>query len=613
MMGRRIGRGQLLAAFALPAILGWTGSAAAQDEEIILDPELTGSSPPPRASTTPTMPPFQEDGADESPPAEDFGWGPVYEEKPPAWGPTVEEASSPPPARQEEDEYDPLVNTGLARLELVGQVAADLRHEGDLEDAYESRLRFGGEVELRRSRRLRLMLGSRLDFFWAAPSHNDNVLAARNERVLDQDRFEVDVFATAAYVDATLSDGLHLRVGQQVVSLGRMDMYSPNDMLAAYDMRPQPRLDLAANKLAQPALRLDWDMSTWATLQAVYVPWFMPHLSRPNRDQYVAKVVSGQGPSELPTNIRELIDPSWQTHASGSSIRYIGPPPDFRSPQAQLRANFRGHGMEFALNAGTAIEKLPAVYYTPYVNDAVIDPSNEKAVSEVGFAVYEQQMVADVEFHRYNLIGFDGSFDISPVSIGFEFAYSPSRHLYAATRDGRHLPLPNVTEQITNPIAMDENQDGVTEWTPSNVTHRRIRKGVPMVQAALHVEWLKGETFALVGEMFWINALALPHDKSRDWWGFIPNTGAFVGGMVALSYALNDGQVRFDLTTVSMVGPSLILVPHVEVRAREGLYVDAGAQIFEGPAPGVNGMQNLNLGGLMSGYDQVFVGLRWLP
>jgi hypothetical protein len=95
--------------------------------------------------------------------------------------------------------------------------------------------------------------------------------------------------------------------------------------------------------------------------------------------------------------------------------------------------------------------------------------------------------------------------------------------------------------------------------------------------------------------------------------GFIKDTGTFAGAMAAVSYAVHDGALRFDVTTVVMVGPSLILVPHIEVKAKEGLYLDAGAQIFEGADPGINGMQQLNVGGLMSGYDQVFLGFRWLP
>ncbi len=601
MKDARNGRARSLAAFAAFALALASGApqAAAQDgDEVIFDPELVDSDSEYAPSTSEPSTPAE--------PEEDFGWGPVYQEQPkdpPPRAPTVSATEV------RDDDYDPLANTGLARLEMLGQFAADMRQEGDLEDAYETRLRFGGEVELRRSRKLRLMLGSRLDFFWALPGQNDPVLRDYDppQRALDQDRFEVDVFATAAYVDATLGDGVHLRFGQQAISLGRMDMYSPTDILAAYDLRPQPRLDLAANKLAQPAVRLDWDLNAWATIQMVYLPWFMPHLSRPNRDQYVGQVVGGGGTGTLPGNLRSLVDPSWQTKMSESGMRYVGPAPDFKTPQAQIRSNFRGDAMEFGFSAGTALEKLPQIYYTPLVNDLMINPKDREVLGRAAEPLSEGQYLVDIDYSRYYLIGVDGSFDISPVSVGFELAFSPSRHLYAATDDKKHLPMPNVSEQIVDPVKSDG------DWTPSNVTDERIRKGVPMVQGALHVEWLKGETFALVGEMFWMNALALPYDKSRDWWGFIPGTGTFMGGMAAISYAVLNGSVRFDVTTVAMVGPSLILVPHIEVKAKEGFYLDAGAQIFEGPNPGINGMQSMNIGGLLSGYDQVFLGFRWLP
>ncbi len=618
-MGFGTGRAQRLAAVVFGTTLCSLGTlhvASAQDsEEVILDPELMDSAP-----SRPTGPSTTAAGEDE----DDHGWGEVYHEG--TQGPS--QLSLSVKSATADDDYDPTANTGLARLEMLGQIAADIRQEGDLEDAFETRLRFGGEVEFRRSRNLRLMLGSRLDFFWGVPGPNDRALREAGHRALDEDRFEVDVFATAAYVDATLGDGIHLRVGQQVVSLGRMDMYSPTDMLAVFDMRPQPRLDLAANKLAQPAVRLDWDLNSWATVQAVYVPWFMPHLSRGNRDQYSARVLMGGGGGELPPSIRHLIDPSHQSRVAEQGLRFVGPPPDFKTPQAQLRTTFRGDGMEFGLSAGTALEKLPSVYYTPSVNrvllgiDPMLPPGSTKyqtaegevtkAQQDLALALYGGQSVVDVAYHRYNLIGFDGSFDLAPISIGFEFAFSPSRHLLTATtsENYKQLPLPNVSQRITDPGAPPSEDE---DWVPSNVTDKRIRKGVPVVQTALHLEWLKGEKFALVGEFFWMNTFTLPYDEGRDWMGFIPGTGAFVGGMMAASYIVKNGLARFDLTAITAVGPSLILVPHVEVKAREGLYIDAGAQIFEGPAPGFNGMQYMSLGGLMNGYDQAFIGLRWLP
>ena len=196
------------------AASGVAPSAAEGSEQVIVDPELAGSS-----------------GAEPSQPAEpeqDFGWGKVLAKKEPPPEPvtSAEEAS-------DEEDYDPLANTGIAKLELLAQFASDLRHEYALEDAYETRIRFGGEIEFRRSRTLRLVLGSRVDFYWAAPSQNDPVVVQKKERALDEDRYEVDVLPTAAYIDSTLGDGFHLRVGHQVVSLGRMDFYSPTDVLVA--------------------------------------------------------------------------------------------------------------------------------------------------------------------------------------------------------------------------------------------------------------------------------------------------------------------------------------------------------------------------------------------
>jgi hypothetical protein len=567
------------------------------DEQVIMDPELVGPSvPSPESAANAAQ--------------EDFGWGKVMakEEPPPA------PVAAPPPS--DEDDYDPLANTGIAKLELLAQFASDLRQEYALEDAYETRIRFGGEIEFRRSRKLRLVLGSRVDFYWAAPSQNDPVVVKKGERALDEDRYEVDVIPTAAYIDSTLRDGVHLRVGQQVVSLGRMDFYSPTDVLAVYDMRPQPKLDITGNRLAQPAVRLDWDVSNWLTVQAVYVPWFMPNLTRPNRDQFVSSVLLGRGASLTPDYVNGLIDPSYQTKQSEANLRFVGPPPDFRNPQAELRVNMRATAMELALSAGVAVEKTPSVYTTPRLDAYLRDPRGDATITALGTAVRAKQAVADVEYHRYSLLGMDGSFDISPISVGFELAYSPSRHLYAATKDGSHIVQPNVSQPIYDAEAMDvpgATGDASVVWKPSNVTNRKIRKGVPVVQGAVHVEWVKGETFVLMAEGFWINALKLPYDKTRDWWGFIPNTGAYVGGFVGLSYRLQDGKYRFDASAVTGVGPSIALLPGIEVRAREGLYFNLSAQIFEGPAPGFNGAQNVNFGGLLSGYDQVALGLRWLP
>ncbi len=631
-MGRLLGRMRMRAALgmlsaAVSAVAVPAGAAGQDREEVIADPELAAE-PAPSARDADDEVIADPELGEPSARGGDLDWGAAFQGS----VPSVESV----PAAPDGDD-DPLANTGLAKIELLGQFGADLHHEGELEDAYETRLRFGGEIEFRRSRRLRLVVGSRVDFFWGVPGQGDSIITTPvkgrpMQRALDQDRFEVDIIPTAAYADMSVFDGFHLRVGEQVVSLGRMDFYSPNDVLVIYDLRPQPRLDPAAAKLAQPAVRIDWDITTALTLQAAYIPWFSPHLTRPNRDKYVAAVTGGKASAQLPDGGAAYIDPSFQTKQSEENLRFVGPPPDFGTPQVAARLVLRGRAFDVALSAGSALEKVPAVYLTPFAAEIAAKGLDANAWSQATNDLAPRLIsnpttrVADVEFHRYAMVGGDLGFDVGPLSVGFEGGYSPSRHLYAATKDGKSVPQPDVSREITDPCLSPDQQGcklGPDEKSrPSNVGDGRIRKGVAVVQGAIHVEWVKGTDLILGGEAFWLNALRLPYDRTRDWWGFVPDTGAFIGGTANGRYLLNDGQWCFEGTVIGTVGPSFVFVPRIELRAREGLFVDVGAQIFEGSAPGyrdktgqthVVGAQNTNLGGLLTGYDQVFVGIRWLP
>jgi hypothetical protein len=191
--------------------------------------------------------------------------------------------------------------------------------------------------------------------------------------------------------------------------------------------------------------------------------------------------------------------------------------------------------------------------------------------------------------------------------LAFELTYSPSRPFYAATFDGSRLPAPNVTA----PGIIDPSIDADGKVV-SNVADHSIRKGVPVVQGVLHLDWLHGETFAFAAEAFWVNTLKLPYDKTRDWVGFIPGTGAFLAGVLGASYRLNDGQWSFETSLIAMVGPSMISASQIELRVREDLYLNIGLFVYEGTKPRP-AAQALSVGGLYSGFDQAFVGFRYLP
>ena len=620
-------------------------SARAQDE-VIADPELDSPPKSARGGKPQAQPDGEEVFAD---PELEAGGGAQHEPGDESWKMPEYE----PLPKIQVDEHDAQANTGIAHIEAIGQFGADLHHEGNLEDAYETRLRFDAEVEFRRSRKLRLSVGLRTDLLWAMPARDDAalhapevlnpasgktdpatgeivpgtqkvLLPARDYTVLEQDRFELDLIPLSAFVDVTPANGFHMRIGTQPVSTARMDFYSPNDILAVYDLRGQPKLAAGGGRLSQPAVRMDWDMGSWATLQVIYLPWFMPNLSRPNRDLYVARVL-GTGGNGIRRQIDDLTDPSFETKASESSVRWVGPAPDFATPQAEARLNMRGHGFELALSGGTALEKMPSYYLTPLAERAIRGEMGQ--AEELLGAISKDLPVVDVAFHRYEQVGLDGSFDVSPFSVGFELAYSPSRTLAAAALEAirlpgsnalvaEHLPQPNVTQPIVDPSVdrMPDGSDGATHW--GNLLDKSIRKGVPVVQAALHLEYMRGETLVMGMEGFMVKALELPYDKTRDWWGFIPGSGIYAGGLMGFSYRPNPDQNRWriDLSLVALVGPSLIAMPLIEYRVTDSFYLNVAAQIFEGPKQQVlGGAQSVNAGGLYSGYDQVLMGFRYVP
>lgn len=597
----------------------------AQEDEVIVDPELAGSSSNGGAADDEVIADPELAGGDHQ------GWGEAAR---------IEQSA---PTQSAHEEHDPQANTGIARIEADGRFAADLHHEGDrptatspgccLEDAYESRFRLDVEVEFRRSRKLRLSLGVRTDLLWAVPAGGDpglnysytdystpgdenttRPMASRHYSPFDQDRFELDIIPLSAYLDTTLGDGFHLRLGTQQVTMARTDFFSPVDILTVYDQRGQPRLDPGTPKIAQPAVRVDWDLSSWATLQIVYVPWFMPNLTRPSRDGYVAKQLGLESGTVTPS-MDTLIDPSWQTKASESGARFVGPSPDFTTPQAQARLNFRGSSYELGLSGGTALEKVPAFYLAPVVEDLLQDRRNTERLANLlsQYDTYARNnpspdlRLIDAEYHRFYQVGIDGSFDIAPITIAFELTYSPSRHYYAARLDRSMLARPNVTREIYDPYFDDQ---GV--FHQSNVGDPSIRQGVPVVQSVLHLDWVHDDNFVLAVEGFWLNALKLPYDEQRDWWAFKRGTGAFIAGVLGATYRLNDGQWSFESSLIALMGPSFISVSQIELRVVNGFFLNVGAMIYEGQVSKPRA-QSLSIGGLLSGYDQLFVGFRYLP
>src|ERR1041385_89846 len=197
------------------------GAHPARADEIIEDPELQGPSRAPPAPTAPST--------------------------------TV--APPPPPA----------VSAPTFRLSLHTRWGVDTQRIHASQDVTEGTSVLVFEAEQRRSDALLLSVGLRARHVFA-------------ERRDGEARYELDVVPTSAFADVTLTDGVHVRAGYQTVSLGRFDVFSATNFLAAYDLRSGPVTMPEAGEVGQPAIRFDMDRVSGFLLQTWFLPFFQPDI-----------------------------------------------------------------------------------------------------------------------------------------------------------------------------------------------------------------------------------------------------------------------------------------------------------------------------------------------
>ena len=211
------------------------------------------------------------------------------------------------------------------------------------------------EVEQRRSDALILNAGLRL---------RQDFGVQKNGQV----RSELDATPLSAFADVTPAAGFHFRAGYQVLTMGRFDLFSATNFLAAYDLRSGPATMPEAAPIAQPALRFDLDRVRGFTLQAYYVPVFTPDrvtLYGSNSallaplDRAIDKGQLGDAAASTRASFVSALGRSGLATGSSAALSALAPPPDFTKPQGALRATLHGTAGELAATVGTALEAAP--------------------------------------------------------------------------------------------------------------------------------------------------------------------------------------------------------------------------------------------------------------
>jgi hypothetical protein len=473
---------------------------------------------------------------------------------------------------------------GRLHVELRSRIGVDTRWENDREEVLEATEIAAFEVEHPRSKDVSFAVGLRARHF----------AGRRRVSGSEQDpasRYELDVVPTAAYVDATLADGWHTRVGYQVTALGRFDVFSASNILMMQDLRSGPASMPGATEIAQPAVRTDLDIGSSFTLTSVYVPFFQPDLIDIVGSDYALFAIGGSLPAAAPPPtacpagpdfvaqagalLQERLNATLKSSelASGSraAFRTLAPEPNLSEPQGAMRLTARSSAGELGVTVGTALERLPTLVLSRDLRNLFADPCNPAFQAD---ALASRGPLFEVIHPRYSVVAVDGATDIGPVQLGVEAAYFGNRTLYAGRRGV--FPIPGSSD---------------------------------MAELALRAEFAESD-FAASIEGLGAYALDDPADRDLKW--MLLEDGRFFRGLSA-AVGWTAGRIALELLGLATSGPTYVITPRIEWQALEQFYLELGMLVVEGPRPVALGEPETSLGGVYDGVDQVFVGARWLP
>ena len=486
------------------------------------------------------------------------------------------------PGRPQDRPVEPFTPTGHVRLRLRSRVATDVKWEDPREEVWEATQIALLEAKLRRTEHLRFAAGIRMRHHFA--SLKEDTVDAEAER------FELDAVPTAGYADVTLLDGLHLRAGYQIVHLGRFDVFSASNFLDALDLRNGPTTMPEAGQFAQLAVRIDWDPLTWLSLRAVYLPFFQPHLfTLFDSDYALFPAEQAQYESAYEGIIAEVDEPmdsapmvrllklhmprSVRSGFAESGFSAFAPEPSLVHPQGAVCITAHGSTGEIGMTAGTALERLPAIYLSDEVFDALRTGSSDARQP----LDPDEPLPLEVMYNRFAVFALDGATDIGPVQLGAEVAYILDRTFYAVKVDS--WPWPEYTD---------------------------------LLHVGLRGEYIRSTEWILALEGFFAYSLYVPYEPDREW--LFLEQGRYLRGAAAhISWSPSDIGWTFEAGGAVFSGPSYFVSPRVEVRLISEFYAEVGAYLVGGPSATTFGSADIALGGLYDHIDQVFVGLRWLP
>lgn len=504
----------------------------------------------------------------------------------------------------------PAEPNGHMRVTLHTRNGLDTYWDDPLQDVFESTNIVMFEAKVRRSERLSFEVGVRARYMFASRAHPTDEANA--------ERYELDIAPTAAFADIKLSDGLHLRLGSLPVHLGRFDLLNPSDILSSYDLRSGAVTMPEASEIAQTAFRFDWDAASWLSFTAIGLPFYQGHLVRAVEGDYglsrirrvdadtIAYAVASrlfsdpnQAKSAVESTrnfVRDALSRNAQGQLTESVFAAFFPPRALTGPQAALRTVAHGPLGELGLTLGSALEHIPAMYFSQAFQDylcasvasqlAADKPNTPRPACPVSLSQAQSELAAEnhpivLRADRFELISIDAATDLGPFQIGAELAYMFNRTLLSAP----------PKDDFAHVAAQPEHSD---------VAH-----------AGLRLEWVHSDDLVLVVETSAERTLSPPSDPSRRYL-YLTDQRWFFAALSFLTVTPFDIGLSVELGGGVLNGPSYVLAPRAEQKLADHLFAEVGAALLAGKHRASNDPR-ATLGGTYADTSQVYIGVRWLP
>jgi hypothetical protein len=368
-----------------------------------------------------------------------------------------------------------------------------------------------------------------------------------------------------AYLDVGLADRLRLKLGNQIVAWGRLDVGSAADVLGAYDVREGPVIDVDALRIPTPTVTMTWFPLDAFQLDLGYTPFFTPH-----RFDVAGTNWSLLGPNApgafngALARLRGQLDPASYQAITGDLARVNAPDARPDNGEAAARATWRAGPYDLALTYGFVRSKVPSIALSPDLAAVLAAPTPDLAsLGRVNTALQNGERLVEATYDRYHQLALDLEGSAGSFVFAGEVGVSPERTLFV--RD------------------------------PS--TALPVGARTPLVQTGLRATYTRGETFAASVEASVFTATAAPGGTY-----FVLGPHRRLGLVFAAVHeALGPHELDAALV-VTTSGPSLTVVPRYAYRVSEPFALGLGGAFFAGPRG-----DDTSLAAIQKGLDSVFV------